>query len=446
MSEPQEPKHSLTIVGVYVDAFKRIRVARVTPTPTGLIQVRGRNAQGKSSFIEAMKATLKGASGKIELPILEGQHGAEVVVDLGDLVVRRRWKRGSDGKAKTSVTVEDADGREKRSPQAVLDSLMAHMADPVAFMGLKPAEQVKMVLAILGVDVELAGLEETEQEAMDERTHLGRDLKRLEGAFAELDAELSGIPVPKAAGTVQELTAQLQVAKDQNAAKDAAGAAAEAAKARGVEAAARLVRLREETDKLEAEISEQRNAYTAAAEIFNTTDVVDVTPLVDALAAHEDNSRHLGRLELLEAKRIDYGDAQCAHEAGEAAVAEARVAIAQLLGAAQFPVDGMAYDHVAKSLTLNGIPLAQLSQGEQVRVSAAVAMSGDPVIRVLFVREGSLLDDVSLMQLAEHAERAKFQVFCEIVDSTREGSGLWVESGEVFEAEPAASGTPEASA
>ena len=94
----------------------------------------------------------------------------------------------------------------------------------------------------------------------------------------------------------------------------------------------------------------------------------------------------------------------------------------------------MTYDAGTKTLKLNEIPFAQASQAERLKAAASVAMAGDPAIRVMFAREGSLLDEESRIYLAELAEASGFQLWLEVVDSEAEGSGVWIEDGEAFQA------------
>jgi len=60
-------------------------------------------------------------------------------------------------------------------------------------------------------------------------------------------------------------------------------------------------------------------------------------------------------------------------------------------------------------------------------------MSGDPMIRVLFVRDGSLCDAQRRMELNALAVERKYQAWFEVVDSTREGPGIWIEDGQAFQ-------------
>ena len=83
--------------------------------------VGGRNAQGKSSLIQAIWLALGGgnASKETVLPIRHGETKASVVLDLGDLIVTRSWTAKG-----TRLTVKTPEGAGFTSPQAQLDKLM----------------------------------------------------------------------------------------------------------------------------------------------------------------------------------------------------------------------------------------------------------------------------------------------------------------------------------
>ncbi len=426
----------MTVIGLTVDSYKRLSAAHITPSPTGLIPVRGMNAAGKSSLIESMLAALLGKKGKSELPIMEGAHGAQVVVDLGEIVVTRRWTRDSGGRAQTKLTIEDADGHPMTSPQAILDKLVGQFADPVAFLGLPAAEQVKTVLAVLGLDQELDKLEARAAGYYDQRRDLGRDVTRTEKALDQISAEVEGLPAPPTEGTIEELTAKLQAANESNAGREALKAGMLGASNRGKEAAARLERLEAEVQTLKDEVNAQRATWTENnLALAHTGPPIDPVPIAEALQAHEAASEHAGKRSLLESTRTQHSAAQAAHEEAERGLAAAREEIAELLGSAKFPIDGMKYDSDAKALTISGIPFSSASQAERLKAAAAIAMAGDPAIRVMFVREGSLLDDESVALLAQITEDWQGQLWLERVDSNAAGAGIWIEDGQAYQNE-----------
>lgn len=430
-----EAPRPLTVVRLEVDAFKRMRAARLHPPRTGLVPVRGKNEQGKSSLIESMEAALLGKDGAVDLPIMEGQHGAHVLLDLGEIVVKRTWTRDSGGKATTKLLVEDARGVAQASPQKVLDALVGHFADPVAFIGKKPDEQVKIVLAILGLDAELAKLEGQASVQFDERRDLGRVSDQAKKHAQELAQAVEGIPVPDVSSSAEELGRQLEEAKTANGYVDRAIAAKADAESRGRAAAERLKALELEIQKVQGEIVEQRQRWEQAAEYIAATPKVDTAPIHAALRDLEEAQRMATKRELLEQARVAAQNAEAEHAEADRKLEETRGKIRALLGSAKFPVEGMSYDHERKALLVGGIPFGQASSGEKLKISAGIAMAGTPRIRVLFIRDGSMLDEDNLALVAELAEANGFQLWCEIVSNTREGAGVWIEDGEAFENE-----------
>lgn len=424
-----------TIVRLEIDSYKRLRAAAFDPSPTGMIPVRGRNAQGKSSLLDALAEVL-GAS-RSSVPITEGAHGGSVLVELaGDdpsdrLVVRERLSRDSGGKAKRALTIEAADGSKVKGPSGVLKALRGRFADPVAFLDMDAADQVKTVLGVLGLDNELQRLEEVAGGHYDRRRDLGRDADRLQKALGELTAEVGALPDPPSEGSVQELTQQLTLAKDHNAALDAWAAKRSEAERRGKALAARIQELEAELEQAKRAKAEALAEWRQANEIREGSHHQDTAPIEEALARHEEAAKAAGRRELLEKTRTETETAVAEHKRAEMELGAARQAIAELLGSVDFPLDGMAYDHEAKLITIGGIPFGQASQGERLKAAAAVAMAGDPPIRVLFAKEGSLLDDESRALLSALADARGFQLWLEVVDSNPDGAGVWIEDGEI---------------
>jgi len=447
MSAP-DPATPRTIVRLEVDSYQRLRAALVTPTPTGLVPVRGRNAQGKSSLIESMLDAL-GAE-KSEAPIQIGQDGAEVVLHLGDdLVVRKRWTRDSGGEPKASLTIEGADGSKVGSPAAVLKSLRGQFADPVAFLDLQSADQTRTVLAVLGLDERLRALELLETQRYDQRREAGREADRLAKAAAEIQREVASLPPPPES-SLEALAAQLQAAKDTNARIEALAVKQGGVERRGRDLVSRIAaqeaaveRARAALAQAESDLAAMQAAKVAAAEEWKQAGVelkaagqpIDTAPIVAAMREHEAAARLQSRRDLAVQLAEQSRQAHAAHAAAEEALGTVRAEIATLLGSVVFPVEGMAYDHEKKTLTIGGVPFGQASQAERLKAATIIAMSGSPSLRVLFVREGSLLDDESRAQVAGWAAERGFQTWMEIVDSKAAGAGVWIEDGQAYQSQ-----------
>jgi hypothetical protein len=93
-------------------------------------------------------------------------------------------------------------------------------------------------------------------------------------------------------------------------------------------------------------------------------------------------------------------------------------------------------------VTLNGLPLEQASSAEQLRASVAIGLAMHPKLKVLLVRDGSLLDEQSLAMVAKMAEQAGGQVWLERVSKGAECS-LVIEDGMVAGASSANEDKPQ---
>jgi hypothetical protein len=138
----------------------------------------------------------------------------------------------------------------------------------------------------------------------------------------------------------------------------------------------------------------------------------------------------------------DLADAQKAHAETELAIQQLDQRKADALASAPMPVPGLSLGD--DGLTLNGIPLKQACASEQLRVSVAVAMALNPKLRVITIRDGSLLDSVSKALLQQTATEQGYQVWLEAVDESG-NVGVVIEDGMVALDEPEVPHTGEVS-
>jgi len=205
------------------------------------------------------------------------------------------------------------------------------------------------------------------------------------------------------------------------------------------EAERRLKEAREQLGKAEGAVhtaEKELQQLEAAAGALADPNVTEVAEQLEQLEQTNDAVRHNKlREELaaqLEAKRKESAELSKTIEDVDREKAET-------LAAVRFPVDGLGFD--ASGVTLHGVPLEQASSAEQLRVSLGMGLALNPDLKVLLIRDGSLLDEKSLQLVAEQADAAGAQVWLEVVGA--QGVGVVIEDGSVV---GAASGKPEAPA
>jgi chromosome segregation ATPase len=132
-----------------------------------------------------------------------------------------------------------------------------------------------------------------------------------------------------------------------------------------------------------------------------------------------------------------------AHNAQKAKVAKLKDESAQLtakldeidaerksrISSATYPVPGLAFDENGL-VTYDGLPLVQASMAQKIRVSMAIGIAMNPKLKLVLIRDASLLDNKSMAIVAEMAASNGAQVFLERINPSDKGS-IIIEDGEV---------------
>jgi DNA repair exonuclease SbcCD ATPase subunit len=423
----------MRILRLESENVKRLKVVQITPTGE-LVVVGGRNGQGKSSVLDSIEMALGGKRSAPSKPVRDGQEEAHIVCDLGDIIVRRSFT--ADGK--THLSVESKDGAIYSSPQTMLDKLVGQLSfDPLSFSRLDTAEQFDVLCKLVGLD--LADFDARSKEVFDERTAVNRGLKQLDGQLAPMKQHADA---PAEEVSITALSHDLRAA--QAAEKSAASAGQLVArKERELQACdADITKLTAEIARLQSQVEQQQErATTVKQELARARDsheqlriaVPDMDTIHAQMAAAEETNRRVranAERAALQA-RIDKGRAKAAElkVAIDAVEEEKRAAIAK----ATFPVTGLSVSD--DRVTFGGVPFDQASSAEQLRASVAIGLAMNPKLRVLLIRDGSLLDEDGLRLVGELAAAAKAQVWIERVSKGSEVTVL-IEDGSVVGAAP----------
>jgi hypothetical protein len=102
------------------------------------------------------------------------------------------------------------------------------------------------------------------------------------------------------------------------------------------------------------------------------------------------------------------------------------------IAAAAMPISGLSFS-ADGGVTFAGVPFEQASHAERLRASVAIGFAMNPRLRVLLVRDASLLDEDGLRLVAEMAEQAGAQVWLERVERDAQTTVL-IEDGQVVAA------------
>jgi DNA repair exonuclease SbcCD ATPase subunit len=407
----------LRIINLFAENIKRLKAVDISPKGDTVI-ISGKNEAGKSSVLDSFWLALEWAkANKLSpRPIRDGEDHAMVVVDMGDYRVTRQFRLNGDEEVTTRLTVERANGDTVKSPQTLIDSFIGSLSfDPLEFMRKTPKEQREMLAEVSKLN--LVELDAQHKTLYDERADLNREVK-------VLNAHMSNIAPPSDSESADEIkvddllaeSAKLRTEKD--ATSDHIGVVA------GLE---------EKVERLEKQLVEALNDLGAAKlRAKSYRPVVDIT---DDMRKADDKIRSLGDLNK-RAKDIKfYNDTtekvnkiQNRLTEIESGINEIKTARETAIAEAELPIDGLVIGD--DGVTFKGQPLSQLSTSQQIKISMVLAMAANPELRVIRIKDGSLLDKENLVLIDEIAKGGDFQVWIECVDDSGK-MGFYIEDGTV---------------
>jgi DNA repair exonuclease SbcCD ATPase subunit len=424
----------MKIVQLTAENIKRLTAVQITPQGN-LVAITGKNGQGKTSVLDAIWWALAGKENIQASPIRKGQNKARVELKLGDLTVERRFTRVEEGSAEfnTSLIVTNAEGAKYPSPQTMLDALLGELAfDPLGFMKMHPVEQREVFKRFVTEDLD--GIDAEQKRDYDRRTDINRRAKELQ----TLSGGLS--PGDDLAARVDEqaILTELEQAGKRNtelanlrAQINSAITSAKQTLATAKEQEDRAAELEEEARELRdrAAINHSRgtealaNAEKEGAALPLQTVTLDLRKKYDDAVQHNDKVKEQERRmkAAREAQELEAQAAQLTQVMTDRATFKA-----ECITKAKLPIEGLSLDE--KFVLFNGVPLSQASDAEQLRISVAIAATLNPKLRVIRVRDGSLLDEDGLKLLGDFAEANDMQVWVERVDSSG-AVGFVIEDG-----------------
>lgn len=427
-----------TILQLEVEGVKRIKAVRIIPKDSTVI-ITGQNDQGKTSVLDSIDYAFRGEKEICEEPIRQGEKRARVKIQLSEelnevCTIERKFTPSG-----TVLEIRNKDGVPQKSPQALLDAIIAKISfDPLSFVRKSKTEQMEMLRKLTGLD--FTEVNRVKQEAFNERTVRNREV---EAAKTKLLAHPFDASLPKEPVSIQDLALKLGEAKAKNSSvrqrKEAVAAQVQKVSDLREDIASLDAKIKSLTKMLEEATAQAKAKLTALGEAkieaermeseIKTLQAVDETSIQTQIAEIqqtnakiEQNRLHLeakDNLELLEG--AVRGLSNKIKECDEQKAAQIEFAV--------FPMDELGFDE-ERGVLLNGVPFQQGSQARQLQAAIAIGLALNPKVKVILIRDGSLLDEKSMKDVSKLIAKNDAQLWIETVDSKDPGA-IVIEDGEV---------------
>jgi hypothetical protein len=431
----------MRILSFTIENFKKIRFVEITPKGR-VIQITGRNGQGKSSVLDALWSLFGGKKAIPEKPVRRGAEKSRLAATLGDdngkpLLIAKRTIQGD---RTTTLSIEAAPGCERPigTPQAVLDALIGEMSfDPIAFINMDPKQQINVLRAAVKMDLDVDALNEANAIDFQTRTMVNKEVTRLRADLAGIVIQ-DGLPKERVdevailerineTAETNRLAQAIDKAKTELERKWHLAAERATQNRRYIEDHMRTVQnLRIQLAEAETVL---RNLEAAAPSIekesLRAKEVFDTAPIgemadVGALTQELQQAQLINR-ELDKRDRSERIEKQLHAEEKKAgaltrAMDERNERKREAIAGAKMPIEGLTFDENA--VAYNGLPLNQLGEAEQIRIATTIAMATNPKLRAVPIHRGESLDDEALALIEALAEENNFQIFMAKVDTS----------------------------
>lgn len=425
----------LKIVKLSASNIKRIRAVEIVPNGN-TVTISGKNDAGKTSVLDSIEFALAGKDSICERPIRDGSTKAKIEVDLGELVVTRSFS-ASGG---SSLKVAAKDGSALSSPQSILDSLYTKIGfDPLLFVRMKPAEQKEQLRKLVGLD--FSKIDAERLAAYNERTTINRSL---DGARGKLAAYQQNPDVPDEEVKVSDLMTELSAIQEHNRQNQLVKKDWEAASSVVVSRENAVRQQEQEIEEVRQQLKDlEAGLKKMKSELKLTQDHRDALEKVVAGLVYKDEQAIKDRISQADdvnakvrsnARRKELAkevlDLEQKSESLTTKIQDLDDQKGQLLKDAKFPLPGLSFDETG--VLLNGVPFSQGSQARQLQAAVAIGLALNPKLKVILIRDASLLDDDSMQLIKDMADKHNAQVWLEVVNS-KDKSAIVIEDGLVKE-------------
>lgn len=421
----------MKIAKLTIHNFLKLKDVEMNPTHTNVIV--GKNKQGKTSILKAIRTAFDGKADSSSIRI--GESKAEITLELDDLIVRRSITEKGN-----YLDISNADGMKMPAPQKYLDGILGTFSfNPIEFFDKKPADRKKYLLDAVkltidqqelaqytgeeldGIDYSQHALEVVElarKHYYDQRTSANSVVKTKEKALADLNSQIP--PDFNAKSVSDEEIQKLRDAialDEQNAIKMQANAEA-------------VTALQKREATLKAELEEvQKEIVAKTALKFDVSDPMAIEAAKDTLKTLEGQRDIVFTVKRAGEVRVELDEAIQVADGLDVIVKKLTKEIPEaLIAKAELPVEGLTIE--GNDIMVNGVNVDNMSSSEQLKFGLEIVRALNGSFKVICVDGIESLDKESFEFFLNEIKDDDYQYFVTRVEGDTAHS-IVVDDGEI---------------
>ena len=393
---------------ITIENLKNIDFKEVDLKGNNVIAIGG-NGKGKSTFIDACFAEIS------DKPLKDDRRRGSVTVEYKDYTVQFNFSKKNQ---KGSLKVYDSSGGEMKKPATILKDFFGVQKFNIEdLLSDSPAKQVELIKKITGID--WADVDIEYKKLFEKRAEAKRDANFVDTKLTDRKIDESAPPVEF---NIEEEKEALKEAEKKFSDYTGVLDKLKAKKERHKAITKEIEALQHESNVLEEDI-QVGDSWV----ISNAKNYKDPKELRDSIISHQEENLKFNSnkeiIELQEKSRENW----TLFDTLEDEMEQIKILKAKECEEANLPVTGMTFD--GEQLYLDGQPFNSSTINHARKIIAQLELQVALMNEVKMARfEGSLLDENSMNQVRDWADKNGVQLFIEMV--SRDGDlSLIVEEG-----------------
>jgi len=428
----------MKIVKLTIHNFLKLKDVEMNPSKTNVIV--GKNKQGKTSILKAIRTAFTGDADSASIRIGEGK--AEIMVELDELSIKRTITEKGN-----YLDISNKEGMRMPAPQKYLDGILGTFSfNPIEFFEKKPADRKKYLLnaikltisqdelahytgeKLTGLDYDAHALEVVEEARKfyyDKRTAANAEKIKKEKTLAELASKVPEGFDPKSVSdeAINKLRDAIQTDKMTKQKHESHKAHIASLQKEEAQIKEDIAKLQERLKGVEADI------VSALDVEFDYSDDMSLAAAEEALAKLESQREIVFTVKRANEVRSELSVAvQEADKLDDIVKKLSKEVPEDLIAKAKLPVEGLTIS--GNDIFVNGVSLDNLSSSEQLRFGLEIVRALNGNFKVICVDGIETLDKESFEFFLKEVENDDFQYFVTRVEGDTPHS-IVVEDGQI---------------
>ncbi len=428
----------------------KIKAALIEPS-SNITKIQGDNDAGKTTALNCIIMALKGGSLPDQV-ITKGQKKGSITVEIGGVeadgteILPPFTVTKSITDSKSVLSIKPSKVLKGETPRSFLDGIIGNIFfDFVKFINDTGPNQKKTFMDLIGIDT--VEIDANEKDLFDERAEASRNLKTAKAVLEDMVTdpaieETKELSVQKLSNELADSIKSNQVIETRITANAELRIDAINVKENDIpdcettiaKLKAGLKREEDTLTVLESDLDEKRVAHKKEKSEIEQLEMISITDIKTRLSTIEETNRKIRDNIAYVSQGESIKRLQSEYDTKDTKLTKLRQSRVDMIKDAYCPIKELTMDDT--QLLYNGFPLKQCSGSEDIEVAMGLSMLKNPVVKVVCIKDGSLLGEKKMDNIKKMAKAGGFDVWIELVQSQEQydgqGAGFFIEEGEII--------------